>query len=109
MLISSMGALLLASCGEDPDLKYRREAQSKRIVELDAKLASMQAAMREDVKETAKDVETSKQSADDAEAFLKEKEDELLKLEADLAAAEKSGQEYRRKYVVKDYKQGGKP
>lgn len=109
MLISSLGTLLLASCGEDPGLKYRREAQSKKIVELDAKLASLQAAMREDVNETAKDVETSKQSADDAEAFLKEKEDELLKLEADLAAAEKGGQEYRRKYVVKDYKGGDKP
>jgi hypothetical protein len=109
MFILAGGPLLLASCGEDAELKYRREAQSKKIVELDAKLATMQAAMREEVKETAKDVEESKRMADETDAFLKEKEEELLKLEAELAAAEKGHREYRRKYVVKDYKEGGKP
>lgn len=109
MLILAGGTLLLASCGEDAELKYRRETQSKKILELDAKLATMQAAMREEVKETAKDVEESKRMADETDAFLKKKEEELLELETELAAAGKAYQEYRRKYVVKDYKEAGEP
>ena len=109
IFIIAGGTLLLASCGDDPELKYRHEVQSKKILELDAKLATMQAAMREEIKETAKDVEESKRMADETGSFLREKEEELLKLEAELAAEEKSHAEYRRKYAVKDYEEAGKP
>jgi hypothetical protein len=109
MLSLAGGTLLLASCGEDPELEYRRGAQTKRIVELEARLAQMQAGMREDLTETAKDVEESGRMADETEAFLTEKEEELVQLETDLQVAEKNHESYRRRYVVKDLKAGGKP
>jgi septal ring factor EnvC (AmiA/AmiB activator) len=109
MLSLAGGTLFLASCGEDPALKYRREAQTRQIVDLEARLARMNAGMREDLKETAKDVEESKRMADETEEFLKAKEEELATLEAEVAKAEKDHQAYRRRYVVKDLKTGGKP
>ena len=109
MLTLTGGALVLASCGEDPALKYRREAQTRQIVDLEARLARMNAVMREDLKETAKDVEESKRMADETEEFLKAKEEELAGLETAVAKAEKDHEAYRRRYVVKDLKAGGKP
>jgi predicted RNase H-like nuclease (RuvC/YqgF family) len=109
MLALAGGTLVLASCGEDPELKYRREAQTKRIVELEANLARMQAGMKEEVKETATDVAESKRMADETEAFLMEKEEELVRLETELATARKHHESYRRRYVVKDQRAGGEP
>ena len=109
MLALAGGTLVLASCGEDPELKYRREAQTKRILELEASLARMQAGMKEEVKETATDVAESKRMADETEAFLMEKEEELVRLETDLTTARKQHERYRRRYVVKDQRVGGKP
>lgn len=109
MLTLAAGALLLVSCGDDPELAYRRNVQTKRIVELEARLAQMQAGMREDVTETAKDVEESKRMADETEAFLKEKEEEFYLLQSQVESAKKEHETYRRRYVVEEFKPGAKP
>jgi chromosome segregation ATPase len=109
MLTLAGGALLLASCGDDPELAHRRNVQTKRIVDLEARLARLQAGMKENLPETAKEVEESKRMAEETEAFLKEKEEELYSLQSEVETAKKNNDAYRRRYVVEGFKPGAKP
>ncbi|WP_367872474.1 hypothetical protein [Luteolibacter sp. Populi] len=101
--------LALVACREDPAQASKRGRQTRRIVELERQVDKIRADMSTPLKETAKDVTESLQMADETEAYVREKEEELLALESELETARKDHEAYRRRYVVEDWRAKDKP
>ncbi len=103
-LLSLAGLLALAglqaACRDRSADADRLTQQARSITELEAKLDRIHDEMRTPLRETAKEVAESKQMADETEAYVSEKEKELLSLQNELETATREAENYRRKFVV---------
>ncbi|MCW1915890.1 hypothetical protein OJ996_20045 [Luteolibacter sp. GHJ8] len=91
---------LLVSCGEDPELKLRRETQTRRIVEMEARIAVLRERMRTPVPDNSSGLEAARRASEVAQEGVREKEQELALLESAVQRAEQELADFERKHKI---------
>jgi hypothetical protein len=105
MLNACLTSLLLTSCSEDPESKTRHEAQTRRIVDMEARIAVLRERMRTPIPDNAARLESARRAAELMQGTVKGKELELERVRSAVKVAEQQLEDFERKHKIS----GGRP
>lgn len=100
MLTLGITSPLFTSCGEDPDLKARREAQTRKIVEMESRIAILRERMRAPVPDRTAKLNSARRAAETLQGTVKEKELDLARIESAVETSERELDEFQRKHKI---------
>lgn len=93
--------LLIAACGEDPELVRKRDEQRAEISKLEGELAVLQERLKDVPKDQSKDLTKLKADSEANREEIAKLEAEVAGLEKEKANLEKEFAAYQRKFAVR--------
>ena len=91
---------LLNSCGEEPEMKARREAQTRKIVELESRIAVLRERMKTPLPDKTSDLKAARHAAEAAQQDTEAKEADFARIRAAVEAAEQEFEAYQQKHKI---------
>jgi outer membrane murein-binding lipoprotein Lpp len=96
-----LACLVVASCGDKPELVAKREQQNAEIHKLDGELAILQDKLDHMPADRSDELKKLKEDSSANKAAIANLESEISDLEAQRKALQDKFDEYRHKYVVR--------
>jgi uncharacterized protein YhaN len=100
MLALGILSSLLSSCGEDPEMKVRREAQTRKIVELESRIAVLRERMRTPLPDKTPDLEAARRAAETTQKNVEAKGIDFARIQATVEVAEQEFEDFQKKHKI---------